>query len=185
MISDELGLADNGVYSVAFQVGLIVGLVQNSFNQAWVPWFFQQCKDITHQIRLRIVRITYLYYLGLAIFTLLLYFATPFIYEVLGKEFRAGSELVGWIALGFLFNGMYKMQVNYLFYLERTLMIGVITVVTAAINIVLNWFLIKDYGIKGAAIATCITFLIQLIWVWVFSQRAFPMPWLKGLKKGE
>lgn len=178
VITNELGLEANGVYSVAFQVALIIGLFQNSFNQAWVPWFFKTLTDVTEAMKARIVRVTYLYYLGLAAMTVLLIVCTPIIFQVLGKEFKAGSGLVFWIAIGFLFNGMYKMVVNYLFYMEKTMLIGTITVVTAIINIALNLVLIPKMGLNGAAIATATTFFIQFVTVWIFAQRQFPMPWI-------
>lgn len=180
IVTDKLGLAANGVYSVAFQVGLIIGLVQNSFNQAWVPWFYDACSRLTDTLKQKIVRNTYYYYIGLAVMTGLLYLATPYIFLLIGKDFKAGSDLVIWVAIGFLFNGMYKMKVNYLFYMEKTLAIAVTTVIAAGLNIVLNLILIDIYGLLGAAIATAFTFFVQFIIVWYLAQKAMPMPWFKS-----
>ncbi len=177
IITSRIGLDANGVYSVAFQVGLIIALIQNSFNLAWVPWFYKQLTSIDPGKKNKIVKITYLYYLGLLIATILLIVLTPYIFMILGKEFNGGIELVGWVAVGFLFNGMYKMKVNYLFFIEKTSIIAAITIFTAGINIGLNYALIDIYGVEGAAIATSITFLIQLILGWIISNRYYPMPW--------
>lgn len=179
IITNEINLEANGVYSVAFQVGMIIGLIQNSFNQAWVPWFFKSLTSVTDALKKKIVRITYLYYIGLTLITLGLIFGTPIIYLVLGKEFEAGSSLVSWVAVGFLFNGMYKMVVNYLFYTEHTFIIGMITVIAAVLNIVLNFVFIDYYGLSGAAMATCATFFVQFAGVWIFAQRYYKMPWFK------
>jgi len=54
------GLESNGIYSVGFMVGQIIGLLQTSFNQAWVPWVFQKLKVGKKEDKLRIVKITYL-----------------------------------------------------------------------------------------------------------------------------
>lgn len=177
VITEKLGLDANGMYSVAFQVGLIIALVQNSFNQAWVPWFYKMCSNITDSIKVKIVKISYLYYLGLAVVTGLLYLFTPLIYKLFGNDFSSGSELVIWIAIGFFFNGLYKMKVNYLFYLEKTKIIGAITILIAIINIVLNFILIDKMGPKGAALATCISFGIQFVLTWLVAQHYFKMPW--------
>ena len=177
IITNEIGLDANGVYSVAFQVALIIGLIQNSFNQAWVPWFYKSLTNLTVNLKLKIVKITYIYYLALVGITLLLILGTPVIFMILGKEFAAGKELVSWIAVGFMFNGMYKMKVNYLFFKEKTVVIGLITIFAAILNIILNIILIEGYGLTGAAIATSITFLFQFIVVWVLAQKVFPMPW--------
>lgn len=177
VITNKIGLDANGVYSVAFQVGLIIGLIQNSFNQAWVPWFFNACSNLKDELKVKIVKFTYLYYLGLVIITGLLILCTPLIFDLLGKEFTAGSELVSWIAIGFLFNGMYKMKVNYLFYMEKTILIGSITIIATILNIVLNISWIDKFGLTGAAMATAATFFFQFVVVWIAAQRMSPMPW--------
>ncbi len=182
IITNFIDLEANGVYSVAFQVALIIGLIQNSFNQAWVPWFYESLTNSSDQIKQKIVRITYLYYLGLILLTIILIFGTPLIFMMLGKEFTVGSDLVAWIAFGFLFNGMYKMVVNYLFYTEKTVVIGSITIASAVVNVLLNILLIDSYGLKGAAIATSVTFLFQFILVWIFAQKYYPMPWFNYSK---
>ncbi len=182
LISNLINFESNGIYSVSFQVALVIGLFQNSFNQAWVPWLYKSLSKISNEIKLSIVKITYQYYLGLFLLTIFLIFFTPYIFSILGKEFNTGSNLVSWIAIGFMFNGMYKMVVNYLFYVEKTMIVGTITVISALLNIVLNLIFIDLYGLKGAAIATSITLLFQFILVWFFSQRYFPMPWLNFRK---
>lgn len=185
IITNEIGLSANGLYSVAFQVAMIIGLIQNSFNQAWVPWFYKAIGNPSDQIKRKIIKITYLYYIGLAVLTIALIFGTPLIFMFLGKEFTEGSGLVAWIAVGFFFNGMYKMVVNYLFYMEKTVLIGSITLVSAVVNIILNIVLIDKYGLQGAAMATAVTFLFQLVFVWYFAQRSYPMPWLLRTEKND
>lgn len=177
IITNEMSLADNGVYSVAFQVALIIGLLQNSFNQAWVPWFYKTLTNANNAAKSKIVKITYTYYVLLSIATVGLILGTPLIFLILGKEFSAGSDLVFWIAIGFLFNGFYKMVVNYLFFMEKTLLIGAITVIAAITNILLNFWLIPLYGLNGAAIATASTFFLQFVIVGIAAQRIYPMPW--------
>jgi len=182
VITNLINIEANGIYSVAFQVALIIGLIQNSFNQAWVPWFYNSLTNKGDEIKKEIVKLTYLYYLALLVLTILLVIGTPYIFMVLDKEFYLGRDLVAFIAFGFMFNGMYKMVVNYLFYTEKTIIIGSITIVSALMNIILNIFLVDSYGLKGAAIATSFTFLIQFILVWFFAQKFFPMPWINFRK---
>ena len=109
---------------------------------------------------------------------LFFYFATPLIYKfVIGKQFKSGIEVVGWVLLGYAFNGMYKMMVNYLFYLKETKRIALFTLITALTNGILNYFLIKSRGIEGAAIATTLSFLLLFIIVLIYSRKKYPMPW--------
>ncbi|MBU2948247.1 lipopolysaccharide biosynthesis protein [Zobellia uliginosa] len=177
-----LGLDNVGVYSVGYQIGMVIALLQNSFNQAWVPFFFKKLKENEYRVKLKIVKLSYFYFIFLFLVVLVFYFATPIIYRYfVGKDFESGSDIVLWVLLGYAFLGMYKMVVNYLFYLKKTKIIAYCTFFTVLINLVLNYVFIKLNGMVGAAQATLISFVILFIVVFVYSNKNFPMPW--GLRK--
>jgi O-antigen/teichoic acid export membrane protein len=174
---DELGL-----YTVGFQIGMVIGLLQNSFNQAWTPWLFEKLNDGSIEIKRRIVKITYAYVGVILGIVGAFHLITPFIVGTfVDDKFSGAIQFVPWVALGFAANGMYKMFVGYLFYLKETSYIAGLTVVTAVVNIVLNYLLISSVGAIGAAYATCISFLLQALLAWGISSRLYPMPWF-GLK---
>ena len=173
-----LGLSNVGIYSVGYQIGMVIALLQNSFNQAWVPFFFQKLNEDKFEVKLKIVKLTYLYFILLFLIVGVFYFITPLIYEYfVGKNFESGSEVVLWILLGYAFLGMYKMVVNYLFYLKKTRVIAYCTISAVFCNIVLNYVLIDQNGIIGAAQATLISFAILFVVVFVFSAKHYAMPW--------
>ncbi len=183
MYSDKLvitayhGLASNGIYSVGFMVGQVIGLLQNSFNQAWVPWVFQKLQTGTENDKKTIVKWTYIYFVGIIVVTLLFYLVSPLIFHFLGKSYGAGIEIVLWISLGFAFNGMYKMVSVYYFYEEKTKKLGYISIFTAIFNLILILLLVPKYSFLGASIATMIAFFIQFILTWIFSLKITEMPW--------
>jgi len=182
-ISNMIGISETGNYAVGYQIGMIIHLGQNSFNQAWVPWFFEKLKQNTNEIKLKIVKFTYLYFLLMILSALILTMLAPLIFKIfIGENFSSGLNYVFWIALGFAINGMYKMVVNYIFYLKKTYFIATATIVTASINIVLNYFLIKHNGAIGAAQATAISFTIEFILIWILSSILYKMPWLFFIK---
>src|SRR5690606_19405003 len=126
------------------------------------------------------VRLTYLYSLALCGFAVIFYLATPLLFDwFIDVSFDGAEIVVIWVLIGYAFNGMYKMMVNYLLYTKRTGIIGALTIFTAFVNIVLNIILIPDYGIVGAAQATAISFLLQLILTSFFAVSSFPMPWTR------
>ncbi|HOE05390.1 MAG TPA: oligosaccharide flippase family protein [Bacteroidales bacterium] len=178
-ITNMVSIAETGLYSVGYNVGMIVYLVQNSFNQAWVPWFYEKLKGDRHSDKLNIVKFTYLYYLAMGLLVAVVTLGTPWFFTTfLGQNFQNAMQYVFWIALGFGFNGMYKMVVNYIFYLKKTYIISIMTVVTAVINILLNYFFIRSMGAIGAAKATAVSFFIEFVVVWIISSRLYKMPWL-------
>lgn len=179
-----LGMSDVGVYSVAYQIGMVMSLIQNSFNQAWVPFFYEKLNENTESARMKIVQITYIYTIFLIVISIAIYFMIPFIYTYfIDESYVEGSSIVFWVLFGFMFNGVYKMMVNFLFYDKRTVLIAILSLGSAALNIVLNYFLIKANGITGAAQATMFTFLFFLLIMMFIVLRSYKMPWLLKFSK--
>lgn len=184
MYSDKLiityyhGQADNGIYTVGFMIGQAIGLLQNSFNQAWVPWAFQKLKGGSENDKSRMVKITYYYLIGILLLVFFLWLMLPIIYTYfIGDRFSEGMQLVLWIALGFAFNGMYKMVSVYIYYLEKTFIIAMTSFGVAIVNVILNFMFIPKYGLQGAAVATMIAMGLQFIVTWGVSSRLIDMPW--------
>ena len=166
------------MYAVGFQVAQIISLIQTSFNQAWVPYFYGKLNEKKESTNLKIVKFTYIYFGGMIILALLLTLATPTIFNwFIGEKYAQAVGYVFWISLGFAFNGMYKMVVNYFFYLKETYWVSLATFITVGINILLNYFFILAYGPIGAAKATAISFLIQFLLVWLLASKRYKMPW--------
>jgi O-antigen/teichoic acid export membrane protein len=159
-------------------IGQAIGLLQNSFNQAWVPWAFQKLKGGSENDKSRMVKITYYYLIGILLLVFFLWLMLPIIYTYfIGDRFSEGMQLVLWIALGFAFNGMYKMVSVYIYYLEKTFIIAMTSFGVAIVNVILNFMFIPKYGLQGAAVATMIAMGLQFIVTWGVSSRLIDMPW--------
>jgi Na+-driven multidrug efflux pump len=104
---------------------------------------------------------------------------------LLGPEFQNSSAFVGWFVVGFLFNAMYYMVTNYIFFAERTAWLAAVTMSVAILNIPLTYLLISLNGAVGAAQAMAASYGLAFILTWVVSQRAFPMPWLAAIRHAD
>lgn len=177
-ITNMVGLEEMGLYSVGYQIGMMVALIQNSFNQAWQPWLFEKIKKNDSRDKLKIAKYTFLFSIAILLFALLVALLGPYIVKHMTDESYSGATpFIAWIAFGFAFNGMYKMFVNYLFYFRKTLLIGIITILIALLNIVLNYYLIGIYGAIGAAQASAISFLVQFVVVALIASKYYPLNW--------
>jgi O-antigen/teichoic acid export membrane protein len=182
LIAKLLGLSQLGVYSVGYQIGMIIGLVENSFNQAWVPWLFEKLNGGHEKEKIKIVRITYVYFFFIIVLSLIVANVAPwFLDRFFGKEYQAAGYIVTWIALGYAFDGMYKMIVNYIFYIEKTYILSWVTLLSAIFHIAFNITFISEFGVIGAAYATVGTFCLKFIMVWILSSRLYKMPWVESL----
>lgn len=178
-VTNMINIKTTGYYVVGYQIGMVIYLLQNSFNQAWTPWVYEKLKENNNTSKLKIVKFTYGYFIILIVLWLILSFIAPYLLGwFIAEKYYKSIQFVFWIALGFVFNGMYKMVASYIFYLKKTYIISIVTVITVILNLILNFFLIKKMGAVGAAVATSISFGVQFILTWIFSSKLYRMPWL-------
>lgn len=177
-ITNMFGVSATGIYTVGYQIGKIIGLLQDSFNNAWIPFLFKKLKENNRRVEEKIVNFTYLYFIVIILMTVLLSLIAPFIVKIfIGESFHGSIQYVLWIALGYAFNGMYKMVSGVIFYEKKTHLLSTVTFITALLNIILNYVFIKANGAVGAAQATSVAYFISFILTWILSHKVHPMPW--------
>ena len=182
-ISKMVSIDELGIYNIGYTVGSIILIIDLAFNQAWSPHFYQQLKEGEKVNKQRIVKQSFLYILVLLIILMLLTIAAPILYRYfIHDSFSSSIEYVFWIGLGYVFLGCYKLFAGYIFYLKQTKILGALSVLNVALNLFLNYQLIKLYGALGAAYATAISFSILFIIVCFISTRKYTMPWSETIK---
>ncbi|MDO8775999.1 MAG: oligosaccharide flippase family protein [Burkholderiaceae bacterium] len=178
VINAELGLEQVGVYMVAVQLVSAMGLVFDAINNAYVPWLFERLKRDQAEEKKQIVKMTYVYCLALLGVAALGFIIGPtLLIWIAGEKYSAAAEVIGWLALGQAFNGMYLMVTNYIFYSKRTGFLSVATITSGLVNVGLLILLISLIGLKGAAIAFAISMALKFLLTWFVAQLRHPMPW--------
>ena len=88
-------------------------------------------------------------------------------------SFIPAAEVVPIIILSYVFVGMSMVSSLGMYLSSRTIYIAVITIVSAVVNIGLNFILIPVYGIMGAAINTLIAFVLLYFLFLVVSNHVY------------
>jgi O-antigen/teichoic acid export membrane protein len=86
------------------------------------------------------------------------------------------------IILGFAAQGIYFIVSPYVFYKEKTQYNAYIGGFVAIVNVTLNFLLIPQIGIKGAAYAALVTWVLLASLFFIFSAKVHKMPWLNVLR---
>ncbi len=182
MVNNILDVSSTGIYAVAVQLGLILGILADSFNKAFAPWLMERLSNINDDVKKQIVIFTYLYFVTISMLAALGAYIAPYILPfIVGSKFQgAGSPLL-FILLGNAFMGMYYMVTNYIFYSRRTGLLSTLTISIGIMTVVLSWFLINSYGVIGAAIGFMVGQASLFLGAWILSNLCLPMPWLKVL----
>lgn len=177
-IREMISREELGIYDIGYKVGSIIMIVQASLVLAWSPYFYEKLKNITQDIKIQLVSMSYLLMLGLVVAGLGLTIVAPLIfYFFVGENFSDGLQYVSIIAFSYVFLGFYKIFACYIFYLKKTFVLSYIAVINILLNLTLNYILIGYYGAMGAAYATLISYFSFFLIVAITSYFLYPMPW--------
>lgn len=177
-LDQMLGKEAVAIYTIGYQFGMIVAITTDSFNQVWSPWMYAQLAKVTPKIKLQIVRYTYLYDVGIVLFAIIVTYTSYFLINFMTTaDYADATQFVIWVALGYALRGMYMMRFPYLVHVGKTSFLAILTAVSAIVNLIANYILIQSNGSLGAAQATLLSFGIQLIGVWWYTNKIYKMPW--------
>ncbi|MCK4441379.1 MAG: oligosaccharide flippase family protein [Sulfurovaceae bacterium] len=183
-ISYYIGNDAVGIYAVGGQIAMIALIIQEAFNQAWVPYLFKNLKIGLIENKIEIIKISYLAILFFSILPFLIELVSPLFFKFfIDTKFIDAMQYVFWIALGYSLLGMYKVVTNYIFYEKRVKILSAMTFLSLMINLVLNYILIKKYGAIGVAYGTAITVSIFFVIAFIIANKVYKMPWLFFLEK--
>ena len=163
-----------GIYSLGYQIGMVMNIIVASVNKAWQPNYFDLMSSDTHDKAYENRRMFALWMIGIGSICLIgMLWTTEFLILLTPKNFHAAAGVVPIIIMGYFFHGMYFFAVSPIFQFKKTKMLPFLTGAAALLNITLNLFLIPAFGIYGAAYATLISFAFQAVLVYIIGRRLF------------
>ena len=187
IIISLLGTSATGLFSVGFQIALVMSIIASSFNKALYPILFKYLsQDLVDKEKKKIVFFSYTLFTGILLLSSVLILIVDFIYPyLLGIEFQDSLFLTKLIIFSFVFDGFYYVVVNYLFYFKKTAKLAKVTFSVSILHIILSFVMIKYFGVIGAGYALITSGVIQFLLVWRLSNQVYSMPWFSFWRKNE
>lgn len=183
MVAGLLSVHDAGVYAAGMQIGLVIGMLADAAVKALGPWMYARLVSTDPSAKRRIVRTTYLYFVGIALVALAFGIAAPRLLLFVGESFRSSGSVILYIALGGAFSGMYLMVVNYIFFLKRNELLSAASLTVGTLNMAASYILIERNGAVGAAQAYALSQALLFLVVWRIAARIHPMPWFAVFRR--
>jgi len=159
-----LGMYSNikqvGIYAVVIKLAFLTSFVLNAINMVVTPKFSESFYSNDLKSLKRVVQQSakLVFYSTLPIVISLLIFG-KFILNLFGSEFILGYTAMVLLLIGQFFN-ISAGSIGYLMNMTGFhKQFNVIMIFSASINIILNYLLIPDYGIEGAAFASMISII--------------------------
>lgn len=152
-----LGEDQAGIYSVAYSIGMVALILAQACTDAWNPWYFEKTKtgktaEVQNYFRIYALTIS-MCFVGVM-------FLAPDVMRLMAPEsYWSGIRCILYVALGIFLMFLYRFPLGYEQLSSNTKYVAPATILTACVNIGLNFMLIPSLGIDGAAIATTISYV--------------------------
>jgi O-antigen/teichoic acid export membrane protein len=161
IISKFIGEASTGIYSFAYNIGLIISILTVATTQAFTPWFFEKMK---HKNYSKIKEVTNWYRnIFLIIYTGVLLISPEIVKIMSDRQYWIGLKIVPWIFLAYYFLFLTTLETRIELYTKKTKLVSIGTIIAAGINIILNIIFIPIYGYIAAAVTTVISYFFGYI----------------------
>ncbi|PKL29122.1 MAG: polysaccharide biosynthesis protein [Spirochaetae bacterium HGW-Spirochaetae-2] len=180
MISNMLGMDQVGIYSIGARVASISQFIYAAFAGGWQYFAFSTMKD-SDQVSLnsRVFEI-------LGIISILTLFGISFFDDFIFNTLFTGEYTKGVIVFPYLFISplllmLFQVAGNQFLVVKKSYIITGSLLVGASLNILLNFILIKIYGVKGAALSTLLGYFISLLIIMIVTKKQLLMVYSKKL----
>jgi O-antigen/teichoic acid export membrane protein len=174
MLGAMVSKSELGVYNVAFKLASLALIIIASVNTVLAPKIAKLFSDNNIEgIKIEVQKATKLItWVAFPLVMILILFRTK-ILLLFGDEFVIGSQTLVIISLGMLFNAMSGSVGQVLNMTNNQKQFRNFTLISAFINVILNFYLIKSSGIKGAAIASLLSSMIINILCIIYIKRKY------------
>lgn len=179
-----VGLDELGIYSMSYKISMIVFVVSSSFVLAYTPIFYKLANESNQEASKEII-FRYGWYaclLFLFLVFIFLLFCKELVTLILDEKYLNTYPLIRVLLIGHFFSiitsitsGLYIMQA------KLTKLNMIIALKVALLNLFLNYLLIPDFGIYGAAFGTTLSNIMLSSLMYRASKKGYfvSVPWLK------
>ncbi len=158
MIDNMVNRESAGIYSVAYNAAFMISVVSTSISAAYNPWMIQRVKRSDYSRTAEIGEgLSFMFLILILFFTLC---APEFVKILAPSEYLEAIYIIPSVAGSTFFSLIYTLYGPILQYRLKTKQLSLITVVTAVLNMILNYFAIKRWGYIAAGYTTFICYFI-------------------------
>ena len=171
-----------GIYSIGYKIGSIAMLIIIAFNLGWQP-FYNRLGKSTNDIKTFSQIGSYFMFLIMSISVLIIIWTPIFMKikisgtHIIGENFWAAYEIIPFILFSYIIYALYIIHMPPMYILEKQNWAPLFRGIGALTNITLNLLLIPYYSIKGAAVATLISYLVMTFFIYYKSNQWMKIPY--------
>ena len=158
-----------GIYSLAYSISLIMTMINTSIQNTLNPWIYIQIKAKKFQA---IAKVAYIILIVVAFANfMLICFAPEIIYIFAPRAYHEAVYVIPPVAMGCYFLFMYCLFADFELYQAKTMYMMIASVISAVLNLVLNYLFIPMFGYIAAAYTTLVCYMIYAFIHFLFMRR--------------
>lgn len=166
-------LKEVGLYSLAYNISMVMNLISQSINQAWGPIYYDLAS--TDDGRAKLPRLTTVYAVTV-VFAGMAYmlFAREALMVLASQRYWEAAALVPVIVAAYVCFALYSVVSTGIFFAKKTKWVASISGAAAVVNIGLNLWLVPRFGMWAAAVNTLVAYSLMAIIARYLTGKLFP-----------
>lgn len=169
MIKDMVSSSAAGIYGLAYSLSQIMTLFNTALLQTLTPWMYKKIKAG------KVGAISGIAYMAMVIIALANLFLIILAPEAVAIFAPASYHDAIWVippvAMSVYFVFLYSFFANFEFYFEKTKFVMTASMISAALNVILNWIFIRIYGYYAAGYTTLFCYIVYSLGHYIFMRK--------------
>jgi O-antigen/teichoic acid export membrane protein len=162
------GLDAVGIYSIGFNLGMTISIVTGGIATAWFPFFLKYINRQSEAKKLFPRILTY-YIFGVGLLSLFYFiFAKLVVVSLTHEAYHGAYQLIGFIAIANFSQTLFNFFLPGLYFNKEVKYVSIVQGLAAVLSLPLNYYLIIEMGVLGAAIGLAIanTLMAAFLYGW-------------------
>ena len=169
MIRSMQGEDEAGIYGLAYSISLVLSILVTALNQSVTPWMYEKIKKKKEK---EMAGTIYLLMIFLAAVSLFLILLAPEAVRIFApEEYGEGIRCIPPVTIGVFFTFCYSIYGKFAIYYEKKGWFATATVVSALLNIVLNYLAIPVFGYVAAGYTTMICYILYSLFHYIYMKE--------------
>lgn len=171
-----IGVAEVGVYSVGYTIGMVMALIaEGTFGSAWPPFYMSFISRRDEAIALFGSILKYCVFAFGALTAMFFLFARPVVVLLTAPPYHEAYTVVGLIAAAYMLKACYLILLPALYFEKKLHIQSSVEWGAALVNATLCVLLIPIFRMRGAAAATVISYMVLPALTYFIARRYLPV----------
>lgn len=172
VIAKYCTLADVGLYSLAFQLAMILYLVGDAITRVLGPITMSGLVEDKENVKKKMADYALILWTLMLVLNLgIALFAKELVALISDKAFSSSYSLIAIISFIYVLGMQYRFPMTVISYYNKTWIISLASIFMGISNLVLNLIFIPIYGYVAAAWTTNVSMVLFSLWLFYWGQR--------------